>query len=130
MKRDWFWRVIAVSALTLAAVYVGMSLRGDTPVTGRVWAGGGAASNVIAFSQDGGSNTLRLYIVDTQQRVLLVYQSTAGDSNFRFVYGRLFANDAELATFGEIPFKQQGYGLQEIANMLRDAKRRSGTRNR
>lgn len=127
MNGERSWKILAAGALLAAAVALGAALRRGGPIYGEVQAGGGGAGSIIAITSDNNSTTQRLYIIDTGQKVLLVYQSTPpGDSDLKFVYGRTFNYDAELATYGEIKFNRTGYDVNEMKRELDAIKKRTG----
>lgn len=119
MSGERMWRLAAVCGLLLAAFAIGAVFRKDMPVYGQVQAGGGGVGSVIAFTSDNESTVQRMYLVDTGQKVILVYQSSQpGDTNFKFVYGRTYAYEAELATYGEIKFNPTGYSPIDMKREL------------
>ena len=69
----------------------------------------GAAGGIIAIS--GGNN--RLYLVDTNRKVILVY---GGRSQYEFTMmtGRYFDMDSQGTVGMEHRFKQQGYTIREM----------------
>lgn len=123
----WHLWTLAVLGLMLGAALLGAMLRGGAPMWGEVSAGGGSEQGVIVLSSDNGSNNHRLYIVDTQRKVLLVYQSTVGDGALKFVQSRVYDDEAELTSklkTGELPFKTQGYDVKDSREALKAEKKK------
>lgn len=129
MKTSLFWKVVAVCALVLVAVYAGILLRHGRPVYDKVHAGGASVDGLIAITTDTGNNP-RLIVVNPSKKTILVYQTAqTSDNGCKLLAGRSYAKDEELCSIGggaEIPYKQQGWTIPEVVKQLNDINRRSG----
>lgn len=119
MKKDWFWRGVAICGLLLAGIHIGVMLRGDTPAYGYVQAGGASEGGTIAMTSDNGDNQQRLYVIDPQAKTILVYESRTGGGDFKLMCGRFYGHESKLATLSDIQWNARGYSVQDIMGMLK-----------
>lgn len=81
-----------------------------------VSADGASSGNLIAVPTSEGN---RLYLIDTNAKVILVYDSRGGRSGFSLVGGRTFEFDLEFVKKSEIKFNQNGYSILEVDKELK-----------
>jgi len=119
MKTNLFWQGLSCVALVAALAVAVMHVTSARPAKAD-----GAAGGVIALT--GGDN--RLYLVDTNRKVILVY---GGRSQYEFTMltGRYFDMDSQATVGMQHKFKQQGYSIVEMKKIV-DSKAASTRRKR
>ena len=111
---------VIVAAFGVAAVF-GWALGKGLGSNNEVAAGGGAINNVIAIT---GNDNNRLYLIDTENKVILVYEMPGGRTGFTMVAGRLYDYDRQLARIRDLPYTSRGYSLRQIQKSYEDLQRR------
>ena len=102
-----------VWSLAIAAVF-GWTVSG-TAGRSEVEAGG-AINNMMAVP---GNRDNRMYLVDTDRKVILVYESL-GKKGFSLVAGRTYELDREVMVKRELPWNGRGYGIKQIQKIWHD----------
>ncbi len=117
MKDNWFWRVFAVLALMVAVGYVA-SRFAQAPAA---YAGGDAGFIMeVATDQTG---TGRVYILDANRKVLLMYGSP--NRYDLTLHSSRFIDVDCLATVNKVfPQRPRGWTLREVQNSLKEPPRR------
>jgi len=116
MKTNLFWQGLSCVALVAALAVVVMHVTSARPAEA-----GGADNGIIALT--GGDN--RLYLVDTNRKVILVY---GGRNQYEFTMytGRYFDMDSQATVGMEHRFRQQGYKITDMKKIVDSmSKRRS-----
>jgi hypothetical protein len=88
------WLALAVAALL--GVIVGMLVSGGREVAAQ---GDGTAGHIVALTGDVSANHQPIYIVDTREQALLVYEYGLGRSGLYLVAARNFQYDKLLKEF-------------------------------
>ena len=101
---------VLVAAFGVAAVF-GWALGKGLGSNNEVAAGGGAINNVIAIT---GNDNNRLYLIDTDNEVILVYEMPGGRTGFTMVAGRYYNFDRQLARIKDLPYVSRGYSLIQV----------------
>ena len=119
-----FWKVCAATAVLLAAAYVTWPLWAPAGSAAAPYAeAGGGIGSVISFAgldeRDG-----KIYVVDSQAKVVLIYAASQGANSFNLVAGRAFASDGvavrNLATRGlDLRYNIRGYSVADTENAAR-----------
>ncbi len=121
MKTNMFWQglscVALVAALAVVVVHV-TSVRS-------VKAGGGASGGIIAVTETDGGEA-RLYLIDTNRKVLLVYGSYRQKDRFLMLAGRYFDMDSQATVGMQHRFKTQGYTIREMQAFVKAKNPRGG----
>jgi len=125
MKDSLFWRAAACSGLVMAgALIVSLWCVASRLEPCRSGAGARAADapprdnttgpgGVIAVTAP--ENDLhRLYLVDRERRVILVYGNATGVSRFSLLAARFYDVDARAAAEREFPFNSRGYSILDM----------------
>ena len=99
-----------VWSLALAGVF-GWTLSG-TSGRSEVEAGG-ATNNMIAVA---GNRDNRMYLVDTDRKVILVYEAL-GKKGFGLVAGRTYELDRAVTVKSELLWNGKGYGIKHIQQL-------------
>jgi len=110
-KRKPFWKVWTVAAVLLAAAYAARPLWAPAGAACSPYAdAGGGIGNMIAYAglneKDG-----KVYVVDTQAKVILVYGPTTGVSSFQLLAGRSYAADGTSCVKNAWPYNQGPKGI-------------------
>ncbi len=121
MKTNMFWQGLSCVALIAALAVAVVHVTSARPARA---AGGGAAGGIIALTEvDGGD--ARLYLIDTNRKVLLVYGSYRQKDRFYMLAGRYFEYDLQATVGTEKQFRGQGY---PALLMKREADKKRGSR--
>ena len=110
---------VLVAAFGVAAVF-GWALGKGLGSNGEVEAGGGAINNVIAVT---GNENNRLYLIDTDTKVILVYENSSNKRGFTMVAGRFYDFDRQLARIKDLPYDQRKYSLRQIKTWYENTQR-------
>lgn len=121
MKTNLFWQGLTCVALIAALAVVVVHVTSTRPAK----AGGGAAGGVIAVTA-AESGLHRLYIIDTNRKVILVYGGR-NQYEFTMLAGRYFDMDAQATVGSEHKFNQRGYTITQMQMYL---KKKSATPRR
>ena len=121
MRDSKFTKILAAAALAVAALYVTTPLwaPGGSAVAPQAHAYGGAIGGVIAYSAKVGTQE-KMFLIDTQGKVILVYAASNGSKSFNLCGGRNFSYDAKAAANvgakrrSDIPYRNQGYSVQDM----------------
>ena len=118
MRDSRFWKVVAVAALAVAALYVTSPLWGPagSPGAPYVHAAGGAAGGMIAYVGKVQGQE-KVYILDTQNKAVLIYAASNGSSSFNFVAGRHYGTDVAgcaKSRTKDLPYQQRGYPFKTM----------------
>jgi len=124
MRTNLFWQGLSCVALVAALAVVVMHVTSPRPVK----ADGASAGGIIAVTAAESSNH-RLYLIDTNRKVILVY---GGRNQWEFTMftGRYFDMDSQATVGLEHRFRQQGYTIREMQQIVtkREAESRGRTR--
>ncbi len=126
MRDSKFTKILAAAALAVAALYVTTPLwaPGGSAAAPQVHAYGGGVNGVIAYAATVGTQE-KLFLVDTQGKVILVYAASNGGKSFNLCGGRNFSFDAKASAAvaqkrgSDIPYRPQGYSVQDMMNLSR-----------
>ena len=114
MKTNLFWQGLSCVALVAALAVVVVHVTSARPAR----AGGGSAGGIIAVTEaDNGE--ARLYLIDTNRKVVLVYGAYRQRDKFTMLAGRYFDVDAQATVGSEWPFKGQGYSITQMQSFLK-----------
>ena len=116
----YLWGMGVLAVALLVSLAFGWALGVGLGRSGEVAAQGASTGNVIAIPSGEG---YRLYLVDTEAKVILVYDSRSGKSGFSLVGGRSYEFDIEFARKSEIRFLQNGYDISKIDSELKKRER-------
>ncbi|MHC4249444.1 MAG: hypothetical protein ACYS9X_10000 [Planctomycetota bacterium] len=122
MKTNLFWQGLSCVALVAALAVVVVHVTSERPAK----AGGGAAGGIIAVTA-AESGLHRLYLVDTNRKVVLVYGGR-NQYEFSMLSGRYFDIDAQATVGSEWQFRQQGYTITQMQMYLK--KKAASSRDR
>ena len=64
-----------------------------------------------------------MYLVDTDAKAILVYEAINGARGFSLVAGRPYVLDREYMRNHEIPYRNNGYTIRQIQEMMAKAKK-------
>ena len=124
MKTNLFWQGLTCVALVAALAVVVVHVTSARPAK----AGGGAAGGIIAVTESDGGEA-RLYVIDTNRKVLLVYGSYRQRDRFLMLAGRYFDMDAQATVGMQHPFNQRGYTITQMQAVV-NSKAKGSTRPR
>jgi len=118
-------RILKIAGVAAVALVVslafGWALGRGMGSTGEIQADGGSSGSIIAIPGDGN----RMYLIDIEAKVIMVYDSTSARTGFSFVGGRTFEFDAEFCRKSEVRYNQRGYTILEVDKELRKRERNS-----
>ncbi len=120
MKTNMFWQGLSCVALIAALAVVVVHVTSTRPAK----AGGAALNGIIAVTEIDGSDA-RLYIIDPNRKVLLVYGSYRQKDKFLLLAGRYFEYDIAATVGMDRPFRSQGYRAVDMKNAV-DRKKKGG----
>jgi hypothetical protein len=105
----------------LAGVF-GWALGRGMGTSNEVEAGGGAINNLIALS---GTDSQRIYLIDTDAKTIMVYEAPGGRSGFSMVAGRWYEADSQVLrmTRSELPYDSRQYTVQNMVRQLQQLER-------
>lgn len=116
-------KILGIAALALLcsgafglAIGYGLGLRGEAEA-----ATSGASGSLLALTTDGA--TQRMYVIDTEAKVIMVYEGPSGGRGFTLVAGRTFEVDREYLRKRELKYSSRGYTITQIQILLQRANR-------
>ncbi|MHC5053522.1 MAG: hypothetical protein ACYTKD_02260 [Planctomycetota bacterium] len=112
MKTDLFWQGLSCVALVAALAVVVVHVTSARPAKAD-----GAAGGIIAVTA-AESGMHRLYLIDTNRKVILVYGGR-NQYEFSMLSGRYFDIDAQATVGSEWQFRQQGYTITQMQMYLK-----------
>lgn len=111
MKTNLFWQGLSCVALIAALAVVVVHVTSARPVKAD-----GAAGGIIAVTA-AESGLHRLYLIDTNRKVILVYGGR-NQYEFEMMTGRYFDMDSQATVGMQHRFKQSGYTIREMQQIV------------
>ncbi len=110
MQDSWFWRAAACVGLVAALGYVVSQFTSARPVEAQ-------GGRIVAVAERE-SDIPRLYLIDTQRSVILVYGG-ASRNRFTLLASRYFDIDAQATVGNEFIFRSSGYPINHMRKYVK-----------